>query len=77
MVSLCVVVDEYAMLTATAPISSAVWHPAGVVLATCSGTRLPRGGGDDASDSEDEEKEGDTARADGVRPDNALKIWTV
>ena len=44
------------------PVTSAVWHPGGAVMATCSGQRRF----DDADEDEIS-----------VRSDNSLKIWSV
>jgi hypothetical protein len=49
-------------------VSSAVWHPGGAVMATCSGQRRF----DDDDDGDDAAEDNDT-----TRPDNSLKVWTV
>jgi WD40 repeat protein len=58
------------------PVSSAVWHPHGAVLATCSG-EPPRSmidsSTDDSSDDESTVEDGSIRKA----ADNTLKIWTV
>jgi len=46
-------------------VSSAVWHPGGAVMATCSGQRR-------FDDDDDDEEDDNTTRRD-----NSLKVWTV
>lgn len=59
------------------PVSSAVWHPQAVVLATCSGRRIINqeydSDSDDSIASDASPKDSDKTRA----PDNTLKIWSV
>lgn len=55
------------------PISSAVWHPLGAVMATCAGLRR-------VSPTSSNEDDGESADDDDVNagvPDNSLKIWTI
>ena len=55
------------------PVSNAIWHPAGAVLATCSGARDQSWQWADSSD----ESGGEGADAGASPDDNSLKIWTV
>jgi len=65
------------------PVSSAVWHPSGAVLATSSGQRCARTGFDDSSSSEsDEGSASDSDSGSGITaekhtrtPDNKLSVW--
>lgn len=64
-------------------VAAAVLHPAGTVLATCSGQRRPMAGG--VGGSEDGEESGDegassavSAPSETVFPgDNSLKVWAL
>ncbi|KAK0253243.1 hypothetical protein LTS09_011660 [Friedmanniomyces endolithicus] len=63
------------------PVSSAVWHPAGIVLATSSGCRYKA---PDAGDSEDGSTDHGAMNTpssvvveDSPEPDNRLAVWTV
>ncbi|KAK3114328.1 hypothetical protein LTR53_007455 [Teratosphaeriaceae sp. CCFEE 6253] len=68
------------------PVSSAVWHPAGAVMATCSGRRVPIGthgeeDGETQARPVDLTATAPTQTVDGAPdaspPDNRLAIWTV
>ena len=63
------------------PVSSAVWHPSGAVLATCSGRRLTRQqmlhlSSDTSPSSSDDDDDDDGDDDDLEELDNVLKIST-
>lgn len=72
--------------TVTDPVSSAVWHPGGAVLATSSGQRSASYDSEDSSSSGSEEA--DDSEAEGrslqpgepprtTNPDNRLNVWVI
>ncbi|KAK5121494.1 hypothetical protein LTR85_005327 [Meristemomyces frigidus] len=65
------------------PVSSAIWHPSGAVLATCSGQRFPLADTDDSDDSSSSESDEDPHRPcisrtqQRAMPDYKLNVWVV
>ncbi|KAF2765358.1 WD40 repeat-like protein [Teratosphaeria nubilosa] len=56
-------------------VSSAVWHPSGVVLATCSGSRRLSGVYDDGEVGDGDDSQSASLHASGA--DNTLRVWTM
>ena len=69
------------------PISSAVLHNSGTVIATCSGQRFNPEIGEDDSSSDEEASDSDESTDDDLLPrppkqvsrvpDNSIKIWSL
>ncbi|KAK4544351.1 hypothetical protein LTR36_004242 [Oleoguttula mirabilis] len=62
------------------PVSSAIWHPSGAVLATSSGQRFPLAECDDSSSSESDEDADNASNwhsQQWAAPDNKLNIWNL